>query len=73
MKLHFGATAAQKDGLLIDFEDMKKEYQRYENWQPMSRMIKDMSQEGSNEYVESVTKSLLEKSKQQRSGKFDFQ
>ena len=72
MKLHFGSTAEQ-EGLLINFQEMKKEYQRYENWQPMVRLIKDMSKEGSNEYVETVTQNLLEKSKKARFGKFDFQ
>ncbi len=53
MKLHFG-SAAEKDGLLIDFEEMKKEYQRYENWHPVTRQIKNYTQEASNEYVSSV-------------------
>ena len=72
IKLHFGSTA-EKEGLLLDFQEMKREYQRYENWQPMVRLIKDMSKEGSNEYVETVTQNLLEKSKKARFGKFDFQ
>lgn len=42
MKLHFG-SAAEKEGLLIDFQEMKKEYQRYENWQPTTRVIKGMT------------------------------
>ena len=54
MKLHFG-SAAEKEGMLLDFESMKKEYQRYENWQPATRMIKSMTQDAPKEYVESVT------------------
>jgi hypothetical protein len=63
MKLHFGSTA-EKEGLLIDFQEMKREYQRYENWQPTTRIIKGMTQEPLNDHVESMTKTLIEKTKQ---------
>ncbi len=42
MKLHFG-TAAEKEGMLLDFAAMKKEFQRYENWHPVTRTIKGYS------------------------------
>ena len=71
MKLHFG-SAAEKEALLIDFQDMKKEYQRYENWHPMSRLIKDMQQDAPSEYVDQMTQKLLEKTKASK-GKFNFQ
>ena len=63
MKLHFG-SAAEKEGMLLDFDAMKREYQRYENWHPTTRLIKNISQEAPTEYVESVTQSLIEKTKQ---------
>ena len=72
MKLHFGASTAEKDGLLLDFQAMRKEYQRYENWQPTARLVKDMSTDAPHDYVESMTQRLLEKSKASK-GKFDFQ
>jgi hypothetical protein len=33
MKLHFG-SAAEQEGLLLDFEAQKREYGRYERWNP---------------------------------------
>ena len=71
MKLHFG-SAAEKDGLLLDFAALKREFQRYENWHPTTRTIKNYAQENSNEYVEKVANSLIEKTKNAR-GKFEFQ
>lgn len=67
MKLHFGSTA-EKEGMLIDFEEMKKEYQRYENWHPLTRMYKEKAQS----QMQSVTSSLIEKTKKEARGKFDF-
>ena len=34
MKAHFGSAAAQTDGLQFDFDQLKREYQRYETWYP---------------------------------------
>ena len=72
MKLHFGSVA-EKEGMLISFEDLKREYQRYENWTPMGRAIKEFSSSNSADHVQSVTQQLIEKTKKERSGKFDFQ
>ena len=71
MKLHFGSTA-QSEGLLMDFEAMKREYQRYEKWNPMLRNMKDFADGTSADQIKGVTSSLLEKSKKERQGKFDF-
>ncbi len=71
MKLHFGSTA-EKEGMLLDFAALKKEYQRYENWHPLTRMYKEKAEANTNEYVQSVTANLLEKSKKEAMGKFQF-
>ena len=34
MKAHFGPAAMQTDGLQFDFDQLKREYQRYEKWHP---------------------------------------
>ena len=72
MKLHFGSAAAQ-EGMLIDFDALKREYQRYEKWNPMVRKMKEFAQGNSPSSVQDITQDLLQKSKQDRSGKFDFQ
>ena len=51
MQLHFGAKQAEKDGLLIDFQALKKEYHRYESWNPSIRNFKDVSLTNTNENV----------------------
>ena len=71
MKLHFGSTA-EKEGMILDFNALKKEYQRYENWHPLTRMYKEKAEANTNEYVQSVTANLLEKSKKEAMGKFQF-
>ena len=43
MKLHFGSTA-EKEGMLLDFAALKKEYNRYENWHPVTRHVKELAQ-----------------------------
>ena len=40
MKLHFGSLA-EKEGMLLDIAAMKKEYQRYEKWNPANRLKKE--------------------------------
>ena len=50
MKLHFGSTA-EKEGMLINFDEMKNEYQRYENWHPLTRMYKEKAQANTNDFV----------------------
>ena len=72
MKLHFG-SAAEKEDLLLDFDGMKREYQRYEKWSPLMRNFREQNSQSSNETVQSLTQTLLEKTKKERYGKFDFQ
>lgn len=38
MKLHFGSIA-EKEDMLLDFKEMKKEFQRYEKWNPQNRLF----------------------------------
>ena len=72
MKLHFGSLA-DKEGMLMDIAAMKREYQRYERWNPRNRLHKEYLEEYQDDYINSVSKKLLEKSKKERFGKFDFQ
>lgn len=72
MKLHFGSQA-EKEGLTLDFEALKEEYQRYERWNPKIRTLRDFASANSSEHIDNVTQHLLRKSKAERSGKFDFQ
>ena len=37
MKIHFGSKA-EEDGLLMDLDWMKREYHRYEKWNPRNRL-----------------------------------
>jgi len=71
MKLHFGSTA-EKEGMLLDFGELKKEYQRYENWHPLTRMYKEKAQANTNEFVQTVTASLIDKTKTEARSKFQF-
>ena len=73
MNLHFGPTVAKKEALQIDFKQLKEEYHRYENWNPHMRIMKEMSLSNSSTTVQSITQQLLDKSRKERSGKFDFQ
>jgi len=72
MALHFGPTAAKKEGLVLDFESLKREYGRYEKWNPRLRSMKDFGHFSSQEQVEQVAQTLISKTKEAR-GKFDFQ
>jgi hypothetical protein len=58
MKLHFG-SGAEKAGLLMDFDQLKREYQRYEKWNPKNRMVKEYTEIYEDSYVEGLTKQLL--------------
>lgn len=71
MKLHFGSSA-EKDGMLMDFGELKKEYQRYENWHPLTRMYKEKAQANTNDFVQTVTSSLIDKTKNEARSKFQF-
>ena len=72
MKLHFG-SAAEKEGLVLDFDALKREYGRYERWNPQLRNFKEFAQQSTQDNINSITQSLLAKTKQEARGKFDFQ
>ncbi len=72
MKLHFG-SAAEKEGLLLDFDAMKKEYGRYEKWNPQLRNFKEFASSSTQEQINGLTKSLIKKTKEEARGKFEFQ
>ena len=55
MKLHFGSSS-EREGLLIDFESMKIEFQRYEKWNPQNRIAKEYFQDVDDKYISSITK-----------------
>ena len=63
MSLHFGATAVEREGLKLDFAALRQEYQRYENWNPQLRMLKESSGSNSQAAVQAITQQLLEKSR----------
>ncbi|CDW83898.1 UNKNOWN [Stylonychia lemnae] len=71
MNLHFGKLA-ESENMLIDFEAMKAQYHRYENWNPHNRDIKRFSKTNTTEEAHSITQRLIEKSNAARYGKFDF-
>lgn len=72
MTLHFGPTAVKQEGLALDFDALKREYGRYEKMNPALRSQKAFAAVSSPSEVESITKSLIEKTREAR-GKFDFQ
>ena len=39
MDLHFGESLAKKEGLYMDFEHMKREYQGMEHWNPNRKIL----------------------------------
>ena len=63
MLLHFGNEVAQRDGLYLDFESMKVEYQRMEHWNPHMRVLRPFEKGFAEEKVESITQQLLEKTR----------
>lgn len=56
----------------MDLDWMKREYQRYERWNPRNHLIKKYTENFDDSYIKNVTSQLLEKSKKERYGKFDF-
>ena len=58
MKIHFGSNAEEK-GLLMDLDWMKREYKRYERWNPMNRLQAEYLDEFSDSQVKDITQSLL--------------
>ncbi len=72
MTIHFGATVADKEGLLMDMEQMKREYNRYEMWNPAYRTLAEYKQTLKTDQINTITSSLLEKTKRERGSRFDF-
>ena len=44
MNIHFGPTVVKNEGLMIDFAMLKKEYNRYERWNPAYRTMAEYNQ-----------------------------
>ena len=63
MLLHFGDEAAKKDGLNMDFDKLKTEYQRLESWNPNMRVLRPYATGYAEQKVDTITQSLLEKTK----------
>ena len=63
MKLHFGATTAQKEGMLMDFDSMFAEYQNYEKWNPRNKIMKKYVSGHEEKEVADITARLLEKTR----------
>ena len=59
--------------MFLDFKDMKKQYQRYEMWNPKNRTTKKYVDTFETSKINEMKDQLLEKTKQERYGKFDFQ
>ena len=58
IKLHLGSSA-EKEGLLLDFAAMKKEYQRYEKWNPTNRRIAQFAGTVNQDQMDHITQHLL--------------
>lgn len=59
--------------MLLDFEGMKREYQRYEKWNPQNRLRAEYTDVIETESINRITSKLLDKSQKTRYSKFDFQ
>ena len=59
MMLHFGDTTYKQDGLYMDFDKMKVEYQRMENWNPNRRVLSQYENGFSEDKVNDITSQLL--------------
>ena len=51
MDLHFGKTTAEKEGLYLDFKELKLQYQEYEKWNPMHKHLKEFEKGYEESYV----------------------
>jgi len=71
MKLHFG-SAAEDEGMLMNFDDYKAEFKRYMSWHPTNRLVAKYERQNSEEFINAMQEKLLAKSKKERFGKFDF-
>ena len=62
MKLHFG-SAAEKEGMLISFNQMFEEYKHYEKWNPRHKISKKFVRGKEDEEVRDITQQLLSKTR----------
>ena len=62
MQLHFG-QAAVKEGMLMDFEDMKNEYRNYERWNPRNKIYKKYISGHEEKEVADITAALINKTR----------
>ena len=68
---HFGQSRAQKEGLFMDFAQMKREFQGYEHWHPQKKIIEKREKGFDDAYVEDTLAMLRKKSAQVN--KFQYQ
>ena len=71
MTLHFGASNVKKHNLLVDFDEMKQEYQNYEKWHPMSRVQSEYATGVEDSKINQVI-DLLHKKRSANSARYDF-
>ena len=72
MDLHFGATTAAREGLYMDFEKKKAEYQTYEQWNPATKVLKQYEKGKEEQQVLDMTEMLLQKTKRATNPGFQF-
>eukprot|EP00352_Strombidinopsis_acuminata_P003871 CAMPEP_0176403848 /NCGR_PEP_ID=MMETSP0126-20121128/50410_1 /TAXON_ID=141414 ORGANISM="Strombidinopsis acuminatum, Strain SPMC142" /NCGR_SAMPLE_ID=MMETSP0126 /ASSEMBLY_ACC=CAM_ASM_000229 /LENGTH=68 /DNA_ID=CAMNT_0017782319 /DNA_START=271 /DNA_END=477 /DNA_ORIENTATION=+ len=62
MKLHFG-QAAEKEGMLMNFDHMMLEYKNYERWNPRHKILKKYVSGHEEDKVSDITASLIDKTR----------
>ena len=70
--LHLGVKAALNHNLTLNFQDLKAQYQGYEEWNPNAQIMNKVIKMPTEEKISQMANNLLERSKQTRYGKFDF-
>ena len=73
MQAHFGQSAKEIDGLQFDFDALKHEYQRYEQWHPRTRHDEKQLSGFEESRVQDIVSRLKDKSAADGRGRFDFQ
>ena len=72
MKVHFGSVAKDED-LLIDFDTMKNDYNRLERINPRYRFLQEHKHKDITVgEFEDMAQKMIDKTKEQRYHKFDF-
>ena len=64
MMAHFGSAAKSTDGLQLDFDALKNEYQRYERWHPENGLNEKYAQGFGEDKVQDIIGRLKQKSTQ---------